>query len=372
MTVALVLVLLAGCTLRVAPRVVTPESESATWLAAGPYRVASRTVTFADATRDRTLVSTVWWPQGSVTPAPLVVQVHGFLGNRRGATYLARHLASRGAVVIAATHPTTTRFARGGAKVQDVVRQPADVRFLIDAVLVPDARLADLPPLDAGRIAVMGHSLGGLTATLAAYHPRLRDPRIAAAISIAGPMAMFEPRFFAGTPVPFLMIGGSADVVVEYRRNALGTLARVPDATVVLIAGASHSGFDHAVAGFRRFVPNPDVFACWALRRLLRLDEAVARVRALTPESESDGIDFTNVRPPCLEPPPRAAMDPAWQQALTTLAVTAFIESRFAAEAGARERARRYLTVGLPAELPEVSVAAPAVAGAGSERRLAP
>jgi predicted dienelactone hydrolase len=368
---ALLPVLHAGCTLRAGPRLVPPGSESAAWRAPGPYRVAARTVVFDDTGHGRTLVSTVWWPDGRTTPAPLVVQTHGFLGNRRGGTYVARHLASRGMVVIAATHPTTTRFARGGAKVEDVVRQPGDVRLLIDAMLGRDARLPELPPLDGERIAVMGHSLGGLTATLAAFHPRLRDPRIAAAISIAGPMAMFEPRFFRTARVPFLMIGGSADVVVDYRRNALGTFARVPGATVALIAGASHAGFDDAVAGFRRFVPNPDVFSCWVLRRVLRLDEAVARVRALATTDE--GIDFEDgVRPPCLDPPPRDAMDPAWQQVLTTLAVTAFLESRFAAEPAARERARRFLTVTLPAELPEISVAALAVPEDGSEGRLAP
>lgn len=351
-------VLLAGCTLRAGPRLVAPGSESAAWRAPGSYRVAARTLAFDDAASGRRLVSTVWWPAGRRTPSPLVVQAHGFLGNRRGGTYLARHLASRGMVVIAATHPTTTRFARGGAKVEDVVRQPADVRFLIDAMLAGDARLPELPPLDVERIAVTGHSLGGLTATLAAFHPRLRDPRIAAAVSIAGPMEMFEPRFFRNARVPFLMIGGSADVVVDYRRNALGTFARVPDATVALIAGGSHAGFDHAAAGVRRFVSNPDVFTCWILRRVLRLDDAVARVRALATTDE--GIDFTDgIRPPCLESPPRDAMDPAWQQVLTTLAVTAFLESRFAPEAEARERARRYLSVTLPAELPEISVAAP-------------
>jgi len=368
---ALVPVLFAACTLRAGPRLVPPGSESAAWRAPGPYRVASRTVVFDDTAHDRSLVSTVWWPDGRTTPAPLVVQAHGFLGNRRGGTYVARHLASRGMVVVAATHPTTTRFARGGAKVEDVVRQPGDVRFTIDAVLGRDARLPELPPLDAARIAVMGHSLGGLTATLAAFHPRLRDPRIAAAISIAGPMAMFEPRFFRPAPVPFLMIGGSADVVVDYRRNALGTFARVPGATVALIAGASHTGFDDAAAGLRRFVPNPDVFSCWVLRRVLRLDAAVARVRALATMDE--GIDLEGgIRPPCLESPPRDAMDPAWQQVLTTLAVTAFLESRFAPEPEARARARRYLTVTLPAELPQISVARLAVPGDGSEDGLAP
>jgi predicted dienelactone hydrolase len=353
-----------ACALVAAPRPLPPGSESAAWLAPGPYRVLHRALALHDRARDRKLASTVWWPAERRTPAPLVVQAHGFLANRTGGTYLARHLASRGYVVVAATHPTTTLLARGGARVEDVVRQPGDVRFLIDHLLAADPGTRDLPPIDPARIAVTGHSLGGLTATLAAFHPRLRDARIAAAVSIAGPMAMFEPRFFAGAAVPFLMIGGSGDVVVDYRRNALGTLTRVPDATVVLIAGASHAGFDHRAAGVRRLVRNPDVFSCWILRRTVHLDVAIARVRAATTGDE--GIDFEHgIRAPCLEPPPPNAMDPQQQHALTTLAVAAFLESRFAPDPDARERARRYLTVTLPREVAEVSVATTPPSGPG-------
>jgi predicted dienelactone hydrolase len=202
----------------------------------------------------------------------------------------------------------------------------------------------------------MGHSLGGLTATLAAFHPRLRDPRIAAAVSIAGPMAMFEPRFFRTAPVPFLMIAGSADVVVNYRRNAFVTLDRVPDGTLVSIVGASHAGFDQATTWLPRLWDNPDVPVCWILTRTLHLDAAVATVRDLTRAGEGVDLDH-GVREPCSERPPRAVMDPARQQMITMLAVTAFLESRFAPDPAARASARRYLTTTLPREIVEVSVA---------------
>jgi predicted dienelactone hydrolase len=344
-----------GCALLVRAPAPPVGSESALRFAAGPHRVQARNVVFEDAARGRRLASTIWWPADVRGPAPLVVQTHGFLANRTGGTYVARHLASRGYVVIAATHPTTTLFTRGGAKLADVVRQPADVSLLIDRMLARDTGVADVPAIDPARIAVMGHSLGGLTATLATFHPRLRDPRIAAAISIAGPMAMLQPRFFATVPRPFLMIAGTADVVVDWRRNALVTLDRVPGSTLVLITGASHAGFDHRAARIPRVVRNPDVFACWILARTLHLDAAVATVRDLSRPDE--GVDLEQVRPPCLERPPRVVMRPARQQMITTLAVAAFLESTFAATPEAQARARAYLTTTLPHDLADVRVA---------------
>jgi hypothetical protein len=71
----------AGCALRAAPQPPPVGCESAPWLAPGPYRVASAQVVFHDHARGRTLASTLWWP----------AEAHGFLSNRAGGTYLARH-----------------------------------------------------------------------------------------------------------------------------------------------------------------------------------------------------------------------------------------------------------------------------------------
>lgn len=367
------LVVASACAAILPPAPPPRGSPSAFQLGPGPHRVTHRHHVFVDGSRPndalrgdagdapRRLATTVWYPAGAPGPHPLVLYSHGFLATRAGGAYLAEDLASRGYVVVTVDHPLTRRWAAGGPRVSDVANQPADLRFLIDRMLSrapPEHPFAGW--IDPDRIGVMGLSLGGLTATLTAFHPRERDPRIAAAVSIAGPLAMFEPAFFAATPVPFLMIAGDADVVIDYPSNAPLAVERVPGGQLVAIGGGSHASFDDAAGRFLRFLDNPDRIACWWLAHALARDRGDGAVAVLArPE---DGVRLAASLPqPCAREPPPRALDAARQQAITRAAVAAFFDSRLARDPALRRAAATYLSRDLARDFPEVrfSAAAP-------------
>ncbi|MFW6200081.1 MAG: hypothetical protein ACOC8K_05870, partial [Gemmatimonadota bacterium] len=189
-------------------------------------------------------------------------------------------------------------------------------------------------------------------ATLATFHPRLGDPRIDAAASIAGSTFMLSPDFFEHRSRPFLMIGGDVDAIVGYEANAAPVLEKVPGALLATIEDASHVGFAD-MARSLRFVDNPDGLGCTAITA--NIEEENPWWRDLG--SPEEGVMVQPAESPrCEIEPLPASMNPIRQQWLTLLAVAAFFESHFSESAAARERFHTYLIETLPAEAPEVSV----------------
>ena len=119
----------------------------------------------------------------------MVIYSHGFMSSREEAQYLGEYLASHGYVVAAADYPLSGFNAPGPQLAQDVVNQPGDISFILDDLLRRNDSAGDTlhNRIDPQRIAAVGLSLGGMTTELVAYHPETSDPRVAAAVSIAGP-----------------------------------------------------------------------------------------------------------------------------------------------------------------------------------------
>ena len=342
-------------------------SKSAERLQPGPVAIHEHEETFVDASRptnangdyagdsSRRMEGMVWHPVSNADgPYPLIVYSHGFTSNREGGAYLARQLASIGYVVVAVDYPLTNFEAPGGPNPKDVVNQPADVSFLIDTLIEHSVTSGhELEGMvDDSRIGVTGISLGGMTTALVSFHPEMRDARIGAALSIAGPTAVFTPTFFSFADVPFLMLAGDIDALVPYATNAAPVVSKVAGSELVTIAGGSHTGFAGPAAPLR-WLNNPDVLGCYMVQRNIEEpDEEPWYVLIGTPEQ---GIDYNAVNELCLMDPLPKALNVLRQQMISSVVVSSFFQSVFAPLQGERERAKAFLSETLARELPEVS-----------------
>lgn len=286
---------------------------------------------------------------------PLVLWSHGFLDFRTGEAYLARQLASYGYVVAAPDFPLTNMNAPGGANIDDVVNQPGDVSFVIDRLLALDADPGSkfAGTIDSDRIAAAGLSLGALTTTLTAFHPTLRDPRVRAAVPVAGPGCFFGTSFYQNADVPLLMVAGSIDALVPYQANAVFGFgeARAPKYLVTL-AGGSHTGFSGAASLLFENLDNPDDVGCNAVSGDLGSGDSGPSFLDLLGGADA-GIIMGDCPAVCSDPLPRPrAMRPSRQHQLTILSVLPFLQAEMRADAGARD----FLESTLAAENEDVAV----------------
>lgn len=341
----------------------------------GPFEVQKISLTLMDQSRalpsngsfaganERKLKTSVWYPlaptektdvrsDANKAPYPLVIYSHGFMSMRSEGAYLAEFLATHGYVVIAADYPLTNYFSPGGPTFIDLPNQPGDVRFLIDTALhwSQDSKHALYQRIDPQRIAVVGLSLGGLTSTLAAYHPTLRDPRITAAVSIAGPASMFGPKFFESASVPILMLAGNIDAIIPYDANARVILERAPLNTLITIDGATHIGFAGLANPFLSLLKNADSFGCANVKKYLPRNSDFLKPLG----GEENGMISAAPRLPCETSSLPPSIKPDQQQMFTKLAVLSFLESYFAQDSEQREKQARFIAEKFASENPLV------------------
>ncbi|MGV6876807.1 alpha/beta hydrolase family protein, partial [Pseudochelatococcus sp. B33] len=183
-----------------------------------------------------------------------------------------------GYVVAAPDHPGTTTSDRDPARAATLWERPRDLSRTIDAVLADPAWAG---PIDIGRIAAIGHSLGGWTvAALAGArfdpalfardcedHPsprtcglsgelgladpaigrEMRDPRVKAFVTLDLGLARgFTPDSLAAIRLPALVFGAGVDIGDLPATLESGWLDRhlPPESTrLVMIPDAMHFSF---------------------------------------------------------------------------------------------------------------------------------
>ena len=211
----------------------------------GSFAVGTTNFTFVDTSRptaenkgapakdSRTLRTAVFYPiEGPIgNPArsgappiagrrfPLIVFAHGLTAIARIYTVILQAWAEAGYVVAAPDFPLSSGTAPGGANKDDVVNQPADESFVIDQMLLLDGDPASLlhGAIDRDRIGASGQSLGGMTTFGVAFNTCCRDPRIDAAVPLAGSLILFPAgEYDPDIGPPVLIVHGDADESVPY------------------------------------------------------------------------------------------------------------------------------------------------------------
>jgi pimeloyl-ACP methyl ester carboxylesterase len=156
-------------------------------------------------------------------PFPLLVFSHGV--GAFGAAYQAtlQVIASAGYVVVAPTYPLGSKDTPGGATIDDIDQQTADVSFLLDeyveASAEPSGPFSDL--IDPDRLGTFGHSMGAITSIGVGFEDCCVDERLDAVAEWSGLLLPLGPGGTgeladAAEGRPLLIVHGDKDPVVPY------------------------------------------------------------------------------------------------------------------------------------------------------------
>lgn len=225
------------------------------------YRVASLSETFIDTGRStppngtypgspqRVLPTLVLYPKLNKrehAQFPLIVFSHGFTASGPEYASVLKPWVADGYVVAAPTFPLSSGGAPGGPTILDYPNQPGDVSFVITQMLKLDDTVGSplFNLIDPQTIGVAGHSLGAITTLGVADNTCCKDPRIDAAVSIAGIELPFAGgTYFSGRTSPLLLIHGTADQTVPYG-SSQQLFANSRSLTFFLtLEGAPHTAF---------------------------------------------------------------------------------------------------------------------------------
>ncbi|HHP7245236.1 MAG TPA: alpha/beta hydrolase [Elainellaceae cyanobacterium] len=141
----------------------------------GSFDASVQTLTLYDATRDRTLVTDLYRPNGSRPESgsiPLIVISNGLGARRDRFDELANYLASYGFAVAIPDHPGSDRqrlldfyngLQRENFEANEFIDRPLDISFLLDELEKRNTNDRNAP-LDLQRVGLFGYSFGGTTA----------------------------------------------------------------------------------------------------------------------------------------------------------------------------------------------------------------
>lgn len=251
-------VVASGCRERLHTDVVVHDGIAVDWVRTTPATCEHGVLPYR-------VLPTRFWSTNLPGRWPLIVLAPGYRMTGAGYDRLARDLASAGYVVAAPTFPVSGPTPCPVRS--DLENQPGDVSTVISYALGPDSPVAGT--LD-GRVGVIGHSDGGMTASAMAQVGDYDDPRVSAYAVLSGGLPAWLGPVHPNR-VPLLSMAGDQDQgnpiegpIDVYNRGAS------PRAFVALIGGdhtspwfgvdgKAHVARDALVAFLDRWVRNdPD------------------------------------------------------------------------------------------------------------------
>ena len=138
----------------------------------GAYPTVKQTLEFYDRSRQRSLVTDLYLPQGKTDTIATIAISNGLGAKRDRFAQLANYLASYGFVVVVPDHPGSDR-QRQKAFLQGLYREnfdatdfsdrPRDISFILDELERLNPTSFD-NKLDLERVGIFGYSIGGTTA----------------------------------------------------------------------------------------------------------------------------------------------------------------------------------------------------------------
>lgn len=136
-------------------------------------------------------------------PYPIVLFSHGSCGYALQSTFLTPILASRGYIVVAPPHPGNTIFefpncSTPAAQIASFQERPQDMIFVLDQIIAANSDPSSpfFGAVDTTRVAMTGHSFGGLTTFLVQdIEPRI-DVVVAMAAAAQATMSFTVPSLF--------------------------------------------------------------------------------------------------------------------------------------------------------------------------------
>ena len=265
-----------------------------------PYHCGFRELQWEDTARHRVIKVAAWYPTHEHTAAiaygplkgnarpdaafapgkhPVLMVSHGSGGVRYNQFYLSEHLAAHGYVVLAVQHPGNCWNDNADVgRLINLWNRPKDVSFALTQALREPELAAHM---DAERIGVIGHSLGGYTALvlvgakpdigklnafcssirgwfagrfcnpkrpeLAAWEKgkfhdftQLHDPRFRAAMAMApGIPMLFDKAAMQSVSAPLLVFLSGKDEILDGKQQAYHR-SLPPSARVVDLPDAGH------------------------------------------------------------------------------------------------------------------------------------